>query len=101
VEERKIGIVQDALDESMDMSMPEGVRNDTGLEDIWRTQKYLKLMGLYNGLLNGVEDDSTIYAVKTFQIGAGLPVTGRADKELAALLRTLWVSRNTPKNIGF
>ncbi|MDR1917236.1 MAG: peptidoglycan-binding protein [Synergistaceae bacterium] len=104
VEERKTDIVSDALDESMNMMMPERVKLASSNErsrTIWSAQKYLHLMGLYQGALSGEENDETKYAIKTFQIGASLPVDGLADEELVSHLRTLWITRNTPSKVGF
>jgi hypothetical protein len=104
VEGEKAGIVRDAFDEALDMTMPERVREarDGGeARDIWTVQKFLKIMGLYQGALSGSMDSATEYAVKMFQIGAGAPVTGRADAALAKSLRDLWIARNTPDRVGF
>jgi hypothetical protein len=86
-------IIADALREAFEIAMPERAKADPKMAAVWKTQSFLRLLSIYAGRPNGIEDDETAYAIKTYQLRAGKSQTGRVDEALLAELRSLYVRR--------
>ena len=52
-------------------------------------QRLLKRLGIYKGKVDGDPGRVTIWAIKRFQSGLGMPVTGKIDKDLILTLNRL------------
>jgi hypothetical protein len=101
VEGLKEDIVRETDAEAMSLAIPLSAQGDDRAQEVWRVQKYLKLLGYYPGEANGLENESTISAVKMFELKSGEDITGKIDERLSNALREFWISRNVPAGVGF
>lgn len=90
-------ILGDAIDESLEISMPP----DAPDRAIWTAQKYLGALSLFPAEPDGKPGDSTAHAVRMFQASVGVPVTGRVDEELLEQLRESLALKLKPTSVGF
>jgi len=86
-------IISDALREAFEIAMPERAMAEPKIAAVWKAQSFLRVLGVYAGRPNGIEDDETAYAIKTYQLRTGKNQTGRVHEELLAELRSLYVER--------
>jgi hypothetical protein len=96
----KLDIVSAAVDETMTLTMPLGIRGDESANVTWRAQKYLRALGYYPGPPDGKQNEGTLSAVKKFELWSDIPQTGRIDENLAGKLREAWIARNIPASVG-
>ena len=91
VEREKATIMREAVNKFLADEMPETLRGDAERGRIWRVQKLLRVQGIYLGRPTARADADTIYAVKTWQLRAGQPQTGKMDEKLVEALMASYV----------
>jgi hypothetical protein len=101
VEEIKERVVEDAMDEALERSMPPDIRSGGGSAVIWTAQKLLSAEGFYLGEPDGREGGPTAHAARMFQTASGADPGGAIDSALVSRLRAAYIRRRTPASVGF
>ena len=68
--------------------------------EVRQLQERLKEIGYYDGALDGIYGPNTAEAVREYQRGQGLPVTGRLDQETAQALQIGEVAETTETTLA-
>lgn len=62
---------------------PQEINSGSQGIDVWKVQKRLYELNLYDGQITGVANRTTIEAIRRFQQNRGLSVTGNVDEQTA------------------
>jgi hypothetical protein len=98
--ELKGEIVEESLREAMEIAAPRQIKGDTRAETVWEAQTYLRKLGVFSGRPDGVSGGDTDYAVRTFQIRAGMEITGEIDDKLLSRLRADYAEKKVREDIS-